>query len=205
MRIQFKESELEHLPESLVEQLDDDHVFDGDPTGIVEDVAGLKSALEREKENRRNLAKQIEEKSATSRKIADADIVTNIANLGGNVKMLPASVRERLTWSDEHGQYIVPAEDGQPIRKDDGSLKNFVDVIKELKADEHFAGAFAASPQSGGGSDPGAGTKPGDAGRALNQDTPDGLPPKTASRRTMTREQKVAIINAGHDLEEWPL
>jgi hypothetical protein len=215
MRIEFDETELERLPTTVREKIttntveNDDgesvttHVFEGEPSEIIEDVKGLKSALEKEKENRRKLSKQVEQNGDALRRLADANMKVVIAESGGNVYALPENIKARMRWSDELGQYVVPAEDGEPLKNDDGSLKGVADIVAEMRADDRYAGLFRATLQSGSGSDP---QNSGDGRSKPSSNTPaDGLPPLSRSSATMSREEKVAIAKAGESFERWPM
>lgn len=211
MKMIITEQELEAMPDAVRQNVDEDddgnYVFEGEATGIVEDVSGLKSALEKERDGRKEaedkLRSTADQSTASKKELADANMKVAIAEADGNVHVMPSVIREAMVWDDDLGEYIVPAEDGQPLRKDDSTLKSVSDVVADMKKNSKYGSLFKGTSHSGGGSPPGIG---GGAGKALaaNQDN-DGLPPLTTSRRSMTREQKVAIINAGEDLDRWPL
>lgn len=114
-----------------------------------------------------DLTKQVDELSVTNAKLQDdaeiGKISAAITNARGNVKMLMPHVRQAL--------------------KDDPNM-DVESFVASMRADDAFAGAFAATDMSGSGSEP---QKGGDGPSTLGR----GMHSKPLRRSTMTDREKV--------------
>jgi hypothetical protein len=227
MKIEFNDEEVAALPGEVREKVTD-NVFEGSPLDFIPDVNGLKSALEvtrADKKTAEGLVKTIAEKFGAKKsdvlhavdefiakngkkgevikQLADERMRTAIAQAGGNVDLLPANVRERVEWREELGQYIVPSEDGEPLKTDDGSLKGIPDVIADMKADKAFGNMFVSRTHSGTGSPP---QHAGDGPSSLISDgrSDSNAPPKSVRVSDMTAQQRRLAATEGGGLEEYP-
>ena len=228
MKIEFNDEEVAALPDEVREKVKD-NFFEGDPLEFIPDVNGLKRSLAVTRDERKTaqgLVKTIAEKFGAKksnileavddfiskngkkgevlRQLADERMRTSIAQAGGNIDTLPANVRERVEWSEELGRYIVPGEDGEPLKTDDGSLKGVPDVVADMKADTTFGNLFRRSGKhSGTGSPP---QKGGDGPSHLSDDGRSGsdAPPKSMRVSDMNSQQRMLAATEGGGLEEYP-
>jgi len=228
MKIEFNDEEVAALPEEVREKIKD-NVFEGAPLDFIPDVSGLKRSLAATREEKRisdglvktvaekfgakksNILEAVDEfiskngkKGEVLRQLADERMRTSIAQAGGNIDTLPANVRERVTWSEELGQYIVPGEDGEPLKTDDGLLKGVPDVIADMKADTTFGNMFRRdNKHSGTGSPP---QKGGDGPSSLTDDgrSDSDAPPKSMRISDMNSQQRRLAATEGGGLQEYP-
>jgi hypothetical protein len=226
MKIEFTDEEVTALPDEVREKVKD-NIFEGAPLDFIPDVDGLKRSLavtREEKKIAQGLVKTIAErfgakksdvlaavdefiskngkKGEVIRQLADEQMRTAIAQADGNVDLLPANVRERVRWSEDLGQYIVPGEDGEPLKTDDGSLKGFTHVIEDMKADQRFGNMFAARLHSGTGSPP---QKAGDGpSHTSDEQAPNDAPPYNTPVHTMNSRQRMLASTEGGGLERYP-
>ena len=213
MKIEFNDEEVAALPDEVREKIKD-NIFEGAPLDFIPDVTGLKSSLEKtrtEKKKAEGLVKTIADKFGTKKStvlevidefisrtgkkgealkmVADEKIRTTIAEFRGSPDLLAANVEKRVEWNEEAGQYIVPGEDGEPLKTDDGALKGVRDVVMEMKETDAFKGAFAASDASGTGSPP---QKAADGPTGLPNDgrSDSDAPPKSMRISDMNSQQR---------------
>lgn len=226
MKATFTDEEVAAFPDEVREKITD-NIFEGDPLEFIPDVNGLKRSLavtREEKKTAQGLVKIIAErfgvkknnvltavdefiskngkKGEVIRQLADERMRTAIAQADGNVDLLPANVRERVQWSEDLGQYIVPGEDGEPLKTDDGSLKGVTHVIADMKADERFGNMFASRTHSGTGSPP---QKAGDGpSHTSDEQAPNDAPPYNTPVHTMNSRQRMLASTEGGGLERYP-
>jgi len=141
-------------------------------------------------------------KGEVLKQLADERMRTAIAQSGGNVDLLPANVRERVEWREELGQYIVPGEDGEPLKTDEGSLKGVSDVVADMKADKTFGNMFVSRTHSGTGSVP---QKAADGPSSLSSDgrSDSDAPPKSMRISEMNPQRRRLAATEGGGLEEY--
>ena len=227
MKATFTDEEVQGLPEEVRTKIKDNK-FDGPPGDFIPDVSGLKSGLEKERTEKRaaqKLVKAIADKfgakkstilkavddliASTGQKgealkmVATENIRTVIAQYRGNPHLLAANVEKRVEWNEEAGQYIVPGEDGEPLKTDDGALKGVRDVVMEMKETDAFKGAFAASDASGTGSPPQKGAD-GRTGLPNDGRSDSDAPPKSMRISDMNSQQRRLAATEGGGLQEYP-
>lgn len=228
MKIEFNDEEVAALPDEVREKIKD-NVFEGAPLDFIPDVSGLRrslAAIREEKKVAEGLVKTVAEKFGAKksnileavddfiskngkkgevlRQLADERMRTSIAQAGGNIDTLPANVRERVKWSEELGRYIVPGEDGEPLKTDDGTLKGVPDVIADMKADTAFGNLFRRTGKhSGTGSPPQKGGD-GPSGLSDNGRSDSDAPPKSMRVSDMNSQQRRLAATEGGGLQEYP-
>jgi len=225
MKIEFTDEEVTALPDEVREKVKD-NIFEGAPLDFIPDVSGLKRSLavtREEKKTAQGLVKTIAErfgakkidvleavdefiskngkKGEVIRQLADERMRTAIAQADGNVDLLPANVRERVRWSEDLGQYIVPGEDGEPLKTDGGSLKGVTHVIEDMKADQTFGSMFASRLHSGSGSPP---QKGGDGLPRTSDESDSNAPPYNTPVHTMNSRQRMLASTEGGGLDRYP-
>lgn len=95
--------------------------------------------------------------------VVDSAVSQAIAEHDGNPHILPALIRPFVKAVDKDGVRVLQVVDESGVpREKDGKALTVSDRILEMKADEHYHGAFKASGLSGGGAAPNGG-KPGAA------------------------------------------
>ena len=227
MKIQFNDEEVQGLPDEVREKIKG-NTFEGDPLEFLPDVNGLKRSLavtREEKKIAQGLVKTIADRFGVKKSevlttvddyiskngknrealklVADEKIRTTVAEFRGNPDVLAANVREKLQWNEELGQYIVPGEDGEPLKTDDGELKSVRDVVADMQASETFGKNFArTSNQSGTGSPP---QKAGDGPSGLSDDgrSDSDAPPKSMRISDMNSQQRRLAATEGGGLQEY--
>jgi hypothetical protein len=228
------------------------HLANFVPKDKVEDVSGLKSALQKERENSRKAAKERDElkstlgddfdpeqyktlkQQAAERALLDAErkgewdklrgqmteahakeldkrakreqtliqtltveridkeaaMVCN--ELKGNATLLMPHIRGKTKLVEEDGTFLVRVldEQGNPRVNAEGKFLSIRDLVSEMQGQDIYAGAFAGTGNSGGGTPPGeGGGKSGGNG--------GGKPPTgDLKRSSMAPAAKVAYINA---------
>jgi len=253
MPLQATLDSLEELPEELHEEYEEK---DGKfhlkllkgfvPADKVEDVSGLKSALQKERENASNASKKAraleeqfagfdaeeyqrlkeleaseEEKkaekkgewdklklqmteqhntelakqkareaallTALERKTIDADAVSALNEMEGNVTLLLPHVKAHVRMVEEDGAFVARVVDdaGNPRVNGEGNFLTVRELVSEMRDQETYATAFKAGVKSGGGTPPGGAG--GDKGKK-------GVIPADLKRGGMTTKDKVAFI-----------
>ena len=215
MRIEFTESEVETLPDSLRERLED-NVFEGSPEGIIEDVSGLKSALEKQTKlakrtktldkvieltGSEDVVTEIEKLQARASKASELAVSEarlrihhDIATAGGDAALLIDKMVNSVSIDSESGEITVPGANGVPLEKDDGTKKTHIDLIAEWKADPAFDKVFVKTKKRG-------------SGGLSNEDEvtgqPTEAPPLTTRVSEMTTAQKIAGVREHGSLERY--
>jgi len=119
----------------------------------------------------------------------DAAVTSEIAKAGGNVDLLRPHVKSRLRLDSDTLEMVVLDGDGKTPKVDgDGNPARLETLVGEMRKSDTFAGAFKATEQSGGGSEPGTGGS-GEGGGGKGG-TPK-LNTEGLKRSTMTDRQKV--------------
>lgn len=264
MPFKLKIASLEEVHESLHDQYDkqDDGSYTLKPpegfvaADSVEDVGGLKSALQKERETARATArenkslkeklsgvdpekyKELLDKEAEAEQSAlekagewdkikaqmstqhaadlaskdkeiarlqrqlehvqiDSKVVEAISKAGGNVELLKPHVRSRLQLNTDDFSTVVLDTDGKTPKVDgDGNPVTIDALVGEMRTSETYSGAFKATAQSGGGSDPQHGND-GPAGKGGGKPNGEGK-----SRSQMTDREKVDFQKA-HGIDKF--
>lgn len=233
MKIILSKDELEGLPSKLTENVKEEDgafVYDGTAEGIIEDVAGLKNALEGERENKRkaegiitkladkfgadrsNVLSTVDEylmkTTGAPRKLADYQLKEALRTVKGDELAAPSVMRDEgfLSWDANRGQYVVPGEDGKPLEHPDGTLFGIADAVERFRDHPRFGGRFFKGLEgSGGGSTPGGGEGPGGVQHPMREHaTPDnGAPPKSMKIEDMNARQRMLAATVGGGLENY--
>jgi hypothetical protein len=213
----------------------------------VEDVSGLKSALQKERENNKTLTsakrkleeqmgdvdveeyqrlKELEAKaeedkaakagewdklrnqmtekhkeelakrgdresflvSALEKKTIDAEAISALNELKGNVTLLLPHVKGHVRMVEEDGAFVARVVDdaGNPRVNGEGKFLTVSELVSEMRDQETYATAFDSTVKPGGGTPPGGGgSKPG--GRK-------GEIPSDLKRSAMATKDKVSFI-----------
>lgn len=95
-------------------------------------------------------------KSQLESMMVDSEAAKAIAELGGNHKLLMPLIKQRISVVDKDGKIVVQvkAEDGTPAVDGKGNPISITDLVRQMKEDENYAGAFVSSIKSGGGARP---------------------------------------------------
>lgn len=91
------------------------------------------------------------------RSLIDSAAATAIANAKGSAKLLMPHIKDRARVEKEDGKYIVRVytPDGKSVLyNDDGEPASIEYLVAQLKEDQEFGVAFAASGATGGGTPP---------------------------------------------------
>jgi len=217
------------------------------PKDKVEDVTGLKSALQKERENNKTAAQQLRELrekmgdvdpeeyhrlqdmerkldedkakkagewdklkeqmttkhneelgkrsdrekrllGALEQKTVDADAVSALNELKGNVTLLLPHVKAHVRMVEEDGAFVARVVDdaGNPRVNGEGNFLTVRELVSEMRDQDTFAKAFENTVKSGGGTPPGGG----DGGAGGKK----GVIPSDLKRSTMSTKDKVAFI-----------
>ena len=167
-------------------------------TGVeIEDVAGLKGSLKKERDANEQLQKDVKalksgqdelkklkmkqaedggdfesikkqmndahaeekstwesEKSGYKSQLTDLKInntaMDAISKERGNTELLMPYIKNRTRMNDDGTVQVLDGK-GQPMVNDQGENLGITDLVKELKSDNSFAGAFEGTGHSGGG------------------------------------------------------
>lgn len=86
--------------------------------------------------------------------LIEGEAVKAISEHGGNSKLLLPLIKQRIKAVDKDGKLMVEVfgEDGVQAIDNDGKPLSIGGLVESMKVDETFAGAFASSGLSGGGS-----------------------------------------------------
>lgn len=85
----------------------------------------------------------------------DAEATRAVAKLDGSTKLLLPHIRSRVRLVEENGQHVVVVvgDDGEPrVGNGKGDPMTIEDLVKEMRDDPEFGGAFKANGAAGGGS-----------------------------------------------------
>lgn len=182
MALKYTVANLDDVPEALRSEYAEHTAADGSKSyrlalelpdnHSIEDVRGLKSSLTKERDNNKaaaKLIKELEARLATAPEpaltaevetlratirdsevrlqaaVADAEISKAVVKHKGNAELLPTIVKTMTRVED--GKVLVLGADNK-VR--DGVTVD--DLIAELAADNKYAGLFAGTGRSGGGS-----------------------------------------------------
>ena len=135
-------------------------------------------------------------KTAYDSQLIDSEVVTAIAAEKGNAMLLKPHVRDHVkVVRDDAGLFSVQVVDdaGNPRVDGTGKFLEVLELVREMRDQETFAGAFIGTQSSGGGTPPGGGDGGGGGGK--------GGIPSDLKRGSMTPRQKVDFINAHGDAE----
>lgn len=100
------------------------------------------------------------------------------------------------------GVITVLGDDGVALEREDGTKKTHIDVLAEWRKDPMFAGNFAATKQSGSGSEPGI-SGDGPTKSPVDPPNPD-APPRSMPISSMNTEQKMLAATKGGGYENYP-
>ncbi len=130
------------------------------------------------------------------RHLVDSQATAAINKLEGNVTLLLPHVKNliRLVKGDD-GQYRPQVVDhsGTPRVNGEGNPLSIEDLVREMREQDVFAGAFKGTNQSGSGTPPADGGEGGGGGGGGKP--PNGKPPAEGkARSTMTPREKVEYI-----------
>jgi len=120
----------------------------------------------------------------------DKEAAMVCGELKGNATLLMPHIRAKTKLVEEDGQFQVRIvdEQGNPRVNADGKYLGIRELVSEMQSQDVFAGAFAGTGNSGGGSSGAAGSK-GATG------TGGGKPPAGDKKRSaMTVQEKVAFL-----------
>lgn len=146
------------------------NVEGGTDAATPEDVEGLKSALNKEREARKSAEKKASDAAgagegenkrlrlAMEDRLRESVVLAAIAEAHGNARLLLPHLKDRTTVVQEEGEFIVRVvdESGQVQENPDTGLPLTVeDLVLIFKEDKDFALAFTGS--LGGGATSGAG------------------------------------------------
>lgn len=220
--MKLKYSAQDEVPEALREHYVevDTQTDDGQPTRVFvhrelvegewesgERIAGLKSALAKERQNSRNAQRRLEELEKAPKSDDELQAARDeakrakeeanglrlnsaateaIAAAQGNTALLQSVVEARLGVDAEGKTYVRAVTGGAALLNPDGSEMSPTQFVESLRADERYQGAFKAKTPGGGG---GAPPNPGGKG-----DQTVLRMPTNARRGAMTAKQKVDFI-----------
>ena len=177
MKIEFTDEEVAALPEEVVTKLKDNK-FDGDPGDFIPDVNGLKSALEKTRDEKRELhstvttiretlglektndiaaaLKTLVDGKDASKKLSEAKAAAKdklLEYLRGADGIADRLIHELLSVIDvdpESGEITVPGEDGVALLREDGEKQDHTDIVAAWKKNENFGSLFRGTRHSGG-------------------------------------------------------
>jgi hypothetical protein len=118
----------------------------------------------------------------------DAEVVSALNKLGGNVNLLQPHVQRQMQLIEEDGvfQSRVVDDAGTVRVNGEGKFMTTEELVSEMRDQETFATAFTADVKSGGGTPAGDGSQNGDGKK--------GVIPSDLKRSTMETRQKVEFI-----------
>lgn len=125
---------------------------------------------------------------ALESKTVDAEAVSAINDLEGNVTLLLPHVKGHVKMVEEDGEFVARVVDdkGDPRVNGEGKFLTVRELVSEMRDQETYANAFKSQSASGGGTPPGGGGQ-GGGGK------PRGIP-GDLKRSSMSTKEKVAFI-----------
>lgn len=132
--------------------------------------------------------------SVLESKTIDAEAITALTELEGNVALMLPHVKKRVKMIEEDGTFVarVVDEAGNPRVNGDGDFLKVKELVSEMRDQDTFAGAFKVGAKSG------TGTPPGGSGDGSGK---KGVIPSDLKRGTMKTKDKIAFIKEHGEAE----
>jgi len=132
--------------------------------------------------------------SVLERKTIDAEAISALNELEGNVQLLLPHVKNHVKMVEEDGTFVARVVDdqGNPRVNGEGNFLTVKELVSEMRDQDTYAGAFKVGAKSG------TGTPPGGSGEGNGK---KGVIPSDLKRGVMKTKDKIAFIKEHGEAE----